>query len=356
MASTSGRSRVVSSAVQKGETSPTSRGAIDVHHHHGSPELMSFMASHASDRVIPVNDWRVEEAIADMDASGVETAILSQFTPYHSGTAAERQMVTRSVNDIGARHAHDHRGRFGLFTSLPLPSIEDSLAEIAYGLDVLGADGVCMVSSVDNKWLGHPFFWPIYEELDRRRAVVYVHPYTPGCCTCLVPEIPEYIIEYATDTTRTIGSLIWSGTTTRFPNIRFIFSHGGGTMPFLIERFLAGTSAEVVPGIVTKGKSPPFVPKQPPAGVLAEIRKMYFDTAQCSNPIALRALRDVALSPQIVYGSDYWFRTNAETMRGINSCNVFSEAELTAVKHGNAEAMFGAWPGSRIKAPGASTG
>src|SRR3546814_3334240 len=112
-----------------------------------------------------------------------------------------------------------------------------------------------------------------------------------SCCG-LVPEIPEYIIEYATDTTRTIGSLIWSGTTERFPDIKFILSHGGGTMPFLIERFLAGTAVEVVPGFVTKGQSTPFVPPQPSKGILHELRRMYYDTAQCSNPNELRALRD----------------------------------------------------------------
>lgn len=342
---------------------PTSNGGIkpaaggrliDVHHHYGTPLFADFMASRPSDRAFPPVTWRVDQAIEDMNASGVATAVLSQFPPYHLGTAAERRALARDLNEAAARHAIEHPGRFGLFTSLPLPSIDDCLAEITYGFDVLGADGVAMVTSVDGKWLGHPFFEPLYEELNRRKAIVYVHPYTPACCTGLVPEIHEYIIEYGTDTTRTIGSLIWSGTTTRYPNIRFILSHGGGTMPFLIERFLAGTAAEVVPGIVTKGKSPPFVPPQLPGGVLRELRRLYYDTAQCSNPIALRALRDVVLPSQILFGSDYWYRTSVETVRGLDSAEVFAEPELQAVKCLNALSLFEGQPGRRIRAERAS--
>lgn len=334
------------------EAASTALGAIDVHHHYGSPAFVKFTQAYPSDRAFPPVTWRADEALADMDASGVGTAVLSQFPPYHLGTAAERRAVARDLNETAARHAVDHPGRFGLFTALPLPSIDDCLAEIAYGFDVLGADGVAIVTSVDGKWLGHPFFEPLYEELNRRKAVVYVHPYTPSCCTGLVPEIYEYIIEYGTDTTRTIGSLIWSGMTAKYPDIRFIFSHGGGTMPFLIERFLAGTSAEVIPGIVTKGKSPPFVPPEPPGGVLAALRRLYYDTAQCSNPIALRALRDVVLPSQIVYGSDYWYRTNMETMRGLDTAGVFAEPELQAVKRQNAHSLFGGRPGACVRCAG----
>lgn len=329
-------------------------GAIDVHHHHGTPAFAEFM-SRPSDRIFPPNTWRVEQALADMDASGVQTAILSQFPPYHIGTSDERRAMARDLNEAAARHAQDHPGRFGIFTSLPLPSIDDCLAEIAFGYDVLGVDGVAISTSIDGKWLGHPFFEPLWQELNRRKAVVYTHPYTQACCCDLVPEIPEYIIEYAVDTTRTIGSLIWSGTTVRFPEIRFIFSHGGGAMPFLIERFLAGTSEEIVPGVLTKGKSPPFVPPQLPKGVMHELRRHYYDTAQCSNPVALRALSDTVTPGQILYGSDYWYRTNAETMQNLNGSKVFSQEELQAVKYGNSLALFGGQPGRRIGQPVATS-
>lgn len=325
------------------------RGWIDVHHHHGTPELIRFLQTYKSDRQLPPIAWTVEGALEDMDRSGVETAILSQFAPYHLGTREERAALARSLNESGAKIARDHPGRFGLFATLPLPSIDDCLAEIAYGLDVLGADGIAMVTSADGKWLGDPFFDPIHAELNRRKAVVYVHPWTPGCCVGLVPSIPEYVIEYGTDTSRAIGSLIWSGTTTRYPDIKFIFSHGGGTMPFLIERFLAGTQAEIVKGIVTKGVSTTFIPRQPPGGPLAELRRMYFDTAQVANPVALDALRKVVPVSQILYGSDYWYRTNDETVRGVLGSRIFSGAETELIGKNNMLKLLQHKPGSGIR-------
>src|SRR3546814_8297480 len=119
-------------------------------------------------------------------------------------------------------------------------------------------------------------------------------------------------------------------------------------MPFLIERFLAGTAVEWVPGIVTKGKSPPFVPPQPSKGILHGLRRMYYDTAQCFNPIALRAVRDTVLPSQILFGSDYWYRTSVETVRGLNTSDVFSETELEMVKSGNASNLFDYSPGARL--------
>jgi predicted TIM-barrel fold metal-dependent hydrolase len=325
---------------------------IDVHHHHGTPELIRFLATHESDRLLPPVGWTAQAALEDMDKSGVQTAVLSQTAPYHLGTAEERRALARSLNDAGARLGLDHAGRFGLFATLPLPSIDHCLAEIEYGLDVLGADGVAMLSSAAGKWLGDPYFDPIHAELNRRKAIVYVHPWTPDCCTQLVPQIPEFIIEYGTDTARAIGSLIWSGTIDRYPDIRFIFSHGGGTMPFLIERFLAGTSAELVEGIVTRGVSSVGAPPPPVVGTLNALRSFFYDTAQISNPVALDALRKVVSASQILYGSDYWYRTNEETVAGLVASQVFSQAELVSVERGNAERLFGGDPGRALRRPG----
>jgi predicted TIM-barrel fold metal-dependent hydrolase len=325
---------------------------IDVHHHHGTPELIEFLATHESNRLLPPVRWTAAAAIEDMDRSGVQTAVLSQTAPYHLGTPDERRALARSLNEEGARLGIDHPGRFGLFATLPLPSIDHCLAEIENGLDVLGADGVAMLTSADGKWLGDAYFDPIHAELNRRKAVVYVHPWTPDCCTQLVPEIPEFIIEYGTDTSRAIGSLIWSGTVNRYPDIRFIFSHGGGTMPFLIERFLAGTSGELVDGIETRGVSSVAAPPAPAIGTLNALRSFFYDTAQISNPVALEALRKVVSAPQILYGSDYWYRTNEETVAGLVGAGVFSQSELAAVGRGNAERLFGGAPGRALRWPG----
>jgi len=190
-------------------------------------------------------------------------------------------------------------------------------------------------------------FWPVYEELNRRHAVIHVHPTPPNCCMNLpiakdgVPN-EGAMIEYGTDTTRTIASLIFSGTAKRFPNISWIFSHAGGTMPFLIERFLQfGASAEIIPGITTTGQRVGISGNRMPGGeVLAQIRRFYYDTAQSSNPIALEALKRVVHASQIVYGTDYWFRTAEDTDRGLRTARVFDSREMAAVNRGNVERIL----------------
>ena len=147
------------------------------------------------------------------------------------------------------------------------------------------------------------------------------------------------MIEFGTDTTRTIADLIFSGTTTKYPDMVWIFSHAGGSMPFLIERFLQGTTAEVVPGIPTKGITY-AAPKNVPKGALYELRKMYYDTAQASNPVALDALRKVVPVSQIVYGTDYWYRTSEETARGLTTSKVFNLTELHAIDRRNVERIL----------------
>jgi predicted TIM-barrel fold metal-dependent hydrolase len=156
-----------------------------------------------------------------------------------------------------------------------------------------------------------------------------------------VPGVPATVIEYGTNTTRTIASLIFSGTTSKYPNEKWIFSHAGGTTPFLIERFLNGTAEEVVPGIVTKGQGGTGAvgsgrSAKIPKGVLYELKQMYYDCAQTSNPIAMRALRTMVPVSQILFGTDFPFRTTEETARGLDTCRVFNTAEIRAINRDNA--------------------
>jgi len=177
--------------------------------------------------------------------------------------------------------------------------------------------------------------------------LVFVHPVLATCCANLnvaKDDVPNEIamIEFGTDTTRAIASLIFSGMTTKFPDITWIFSHGGGSMPFLIERFFqGGASAEIVPGILTKGQEGTPT-KNLPTGedVLRALRKLYYDTAQIANPVALEALRKVIPISQILFGTDYWYRTAVESVQGLTTSKIFSVQELRAISRTNAERVL----------------
>jgi 6-methylsalicylate decarboxylase len=337
------------------QTAPNPR-RIDVHHHFTPPAYLEFLKAHnQGGGGIPGGrggrggrgglgsaypGWTLAEDLDDMDRSGTAVAILSITTPgFLFGETQEVRKVVRECNEYAARLRSDHPSRFGSFASIPMTDTEGALKEIEYALDTLKADGIGLYSSYGDIWLGDAKLAPVHEELNRRKAVVYVHPIEGNCCRNIVKDVADTVVEYGADTTRTIASLIFSGTTTRYPDATWIFSHAGGMMPFVIERFVSGTEVEIVPGIVTKGQgSNP--PQKVPKGALYELRKMYYDTAQATNPVAMRALRTVVPVSQIVYGTDYWYRNAAETSRGLTTNKVFSDEELRAINRGNAERIL----------------
>jgi predicted TIM-barrel fold metal-dependent hydrolase len=335
---------------------------IDVHHHFTPPAYLEYTkiyngpgvaAGRGAGRGAPTPaagrgaaqgsafpGWTLEEDLDDMDKNGTATAILSLTLPgLWFGPQGATRKVVRQSNEFAAKLAADHKGRFGSFASIYPPDTEGALRELEYALDTLKADGIGLYSDYRDKWLGHESFNPVYEELNRRKSVVYVHPIEAACCMNLVPDVGDTIIEYGGDTTRTIASLIFSGSSTKYPDIRWIFSHAGGMMPYVIERFLTGTTAELIPGVITKGQGN-NPPAKVPNGVLHELQKMYYDTAQASNPVAMRALRTVVPVTQIVYGTDYWYRTAGETGKGLTTNQVFSATELKMIDRGNVERIL----------------
>ena len=320
---------------------------IDVHHHFTPPSYLQFLKTHnqggggvPGGRGGALNSayagWTLSEDLEDMDRSGTATAILSITTPgFYFGEVNETRKIVRECNEYAAKLRSDHPGRFGSFAAIPAMDTEGALREIEYVLDTLKADGIGVFSNYGDIWLGDEKLKPIHEELNRRRAVVYVHPIEANCCRNIVRDVVDTVVEYGADTTRTIASLIFSGTTTRFPDITWIFSHGGGMMPFVIERFVMGTVVEIVPGINTKGQGN-VPPAKVPKGALYELRKMYYDTAQATNPVAMGALRKVVPISQIVYGTDYWYRSAQETAQGLTTNGVFTARELEAINRANA--------------------
>jgi predicted TIM-barrel fold metal-dependent hydrolase len=308
------------------QASPARR--IDVHHHYLAPaQRDALIRQH--DRA---PDWSVQMSLEDMDRSGIATAVISSVQPgVWFGEAEPGRKLAREVNEYGARMVGDHKGRFGLFASIPLPDPDGSLAEIAYALDTLHADGIGLLTSYRGKYLGDPAFVPVLEELNRRKCVVYVHPLAPDCCRQVVKGVPPGSIEYATDTTRTIASLLFgeAGSAFRFPDIRWIWSHSGGTLPFLTGRLirLAAERREA-------GKD-----KNMPDGPLPILRKYNYEIAQGNTPGQLAALLKMVSVAQVLFGTDFPYRDGKEAVDGLHDYG-FSTADAAAIDRGNAMTLL----------------
>ena len=175
--------------------SPANRNIIDVHAHLTPPQFIQDLTG--TGLVLPPSlNWSPAKHIEDMDKAQVATTVLSVTTPgIWFGDKDKARRMARYTNDYGAQLAGDHKARFGSFTALPLPDVEGSLREIEYGLDVQKTDGIALFTSYDGKWLGDPSFDPVFAELDRRKALVYVHPTSPACCVNTLPYILERLVK-----------------------------------------------------------------------------------------------------------------------------------------------------------------
>lgn len=311
-------------AVSSDAAAQAMRNRIDIHHHLFSPAYVAELAK-ANQAPPIVRNWSLARTLDDMNKAGVATAILSVTTPQVGFTDGENaRRIARESNEWAARLGQEHPGRFGSFAMLPMHDMDSALREMEYALDTLKADGIGLLTSYGDKWLGHPSFAPLMDELNRRKAILYTHPTAANCCrNILTPEVPPTVIEFGTDTTRTITDIVFSGTAARCPDLRFIFSHAGGTLPFLTERLLK------MP--VLDPKLQPRVPK----GVLHELRRFYYDTAWSAHPMALASLTRLVDVSQILLGSDYPYRTGEDNVKGLIDYG-FSAADLQAIGRGNA--------------------
>ena len=209
---------------------------IDVHHHIVPPTWFDALKKAKLDNP-PMSAWTPQRSIEDMDKAGIATSITSPTTPQVGFLAApDAARIARESNEYAKTLMADHPGRFGVFAMLPMPYIDESLKEIAYAFDTLNVDGIGMMTSYGDKWLGYPQFAPVFEELNRRKATVYTHPTSANCCVNLVQGLSDATVELGADTTRTIANLIFSGAAQNYADINFIFSHGGGVLTAVAER------------------------------------------------------------------------------------------------------------------------
>ena len=273
---------------------------IDTHHHFYPPEYHKAWIEWENQRKIPhfaqQENWTLQNAIAAMDKAGVSKAILSlASTPgtWFDLPVPEVNKMVRLVNDFGAKLVKEYPGRFGLFAALTMIDVPSTLKEIEYAFDVLGSDGVGIQTNYGDKWPGHPDFAPIFAELNRRKAVVYFHPLVAACCARLNTGTYPAVIEVPHDTTRAVVNLLLTGSFAKFRDIKWIFSHGGGTIPMLAGRinFFHGLQK--------------IINEIAPNGIEAELKRLYYDTANATHPAPMASLLKLVPSSQVLYGSDY---------------------------------------------------
>jgi predicted TIM-barrel fold metal-dependent hydrolase len=296
---------------------------IDVHHHFAPPEWVADVTGHPLLNAANTR-WRPEHSIEDMDRGGVAASVISITNPgLWFGDAARTRRMARACNEYGAELVQAYPTRFGLFAAVPLPDVDASLEEIAYAYDTLEADGIGLFTSYNDVWLGNPAFRPVMEELNRRKAVVTVHPTAADCCKNLeyAPGVHPSRLEYGTDTTRAIMGIAFSGDAVRYPDIRFIWSHAGGTVPFLAGRIenAAARAADALPD-----------------GFISELRKFYYDTAGAANRGAMVSLLELVATTQIVFGTDFPPGQSSAAVAGaLDETGLFSEDDLRAINRDN---------------------
>jgi 6-methylsalicylate decarboxylase len=304
---------------------------IDTHHHIFPPAYFAAERDRilgAGSRNQGVIAWTPAGAIEAMDRGGVATAITSITAPgVWFGDVAGGRRLARICNEYAAGMARDFKGRFGNFATLPLPDTDGCLAEIAYAFDTLKVDGIGLMTNYDDVWPGDKHFAPVFDELNRRKAVVYFHPTAAKCCIGLIPEVAPSLVEFAFDTTRTIVSLLFSGTIARCPDIRWIFSHGGGTIPML-----AGRVATIV-------DTRPDLAERVPQGVMKALRALHYDTVSLFDNTGFSAARRLAGIPQLLFGTDFPFWDPEPNIEALARQELRPE-ELRAIERDNALRLF----------------
>ncbi len=302
---------------------------VDVHHHFYPPLYLELLrAAYGDGSAFPgVSQWTPERTVAEMDQHDVTTAILSLSPPGPRLPDIEQnRKLARACNEYGARLVHDRPGRFGLFASVPMPDVDGVLREIEYALDVLKADGIELMTSYDDRWVGDPAFDPVFDELNRRKAVVYIHPLAPPCCANLMDWVPAALIEIPHDTSRAILSLMFSGTLDRRPDIRIIFCHAGGTIPMLAGRIAhSGSNRAVISRV--------------PKGIDYELKKLHYDIALAAFRPSLSALFAYIPHSQILLGSDYPFSSIGLSVAGLEEMRLPPE-QMRAIYAGNAQRLM----------------
>jgi 6-methylsalicylate decarboxylase len=306
---------------------------IDVHHHFVPDAYRSALLAAGIDRpdgMPAIPPWSEASALAFIDQMGIDTAYLSISTPgvFFEGSAAAD--LARIVNETAAGLIATHPGRFGSFATLPLPDVAASLEEIAHSLDHLALDGIVMLTHYGDIYLGDPRLDPVFDELNRRRAIVFIHPTSPICCEQTALGFPRPILEFMFDTTRTVTNLIYSGTLDRCPDISWIIPHAGAALPSLVGRI--DMMRAVAPDRCHAA--------EPVANYLG---RFHYDVAGPRTDDSLRGLLGIANSKHVLYGSDWPFTPApgvTHSLEALNATTVFDADQLNDIYRYNARRLL----------------
>ncbi|MDH1051033.1 MULTISPECIES: amidohydrolase family protein [Pseudomonas] len=310
------------------------QGRIDVHHHIIPPAFVATMDKMGLTKVAgaPLPKWSPEKSIEVMDLNGIQTAITSLSAPgVHFGGGVEQATdLARRCNDFAAQMAHDYPGRFGNFAVLPTPFTEAACKEAIRALDELKANGVVLLGSTDGHFLGDPRFEELMAELDRRQAIVFVHPNIHKTSDEIGLQTPGFLLEFLCDTTRASVNLILTGTMERYPRIRWILSHAGGFLPYVAWR-------------ISLANALPEFQEKAPQGVLTYVKRFYFDTALSPSRYSMVALKELVEPSHILFGSDFPFAPAPVTTlvcQTLAENSPWNEEQQYGINRGHALSLF----------------
>lgn len=284
---------------------------IDVHHHIFPEKYVNALKEAGVEKTLGVDfpKWTVDTSIKKMKENGIRIALQSISSPGvyfkgHTFPEGFSENLARLSNEIIAENKNNYPDRFGGFATIPMLNQQAAINELHYAIDVLNLNGVCLMTNYEDKYLGDSYFEPFFKELNKKNAVVFIHPTDPGNEYDLELGMPHALIEAPFDTTRAITNMMFNGVLDRYPNIKYILSHGGGTIPYIAWRLAAIEYAQ-------NGKRTPviktlydFLVNREPTKGLKHLRNMYYDTAMVSGKYALKALQLFAEPDNMVFGSD----------------------------------------------------
>ena len=306
---------------------------IDTHHH----MLPDFFFEETNDVHAPVGGlapmaWTKETSLSFMDEAGIDIAVLSISTPgVHVGDGQKAKKLARRCNEFLAEIIEQRPERFAGFACLPLPDVDSSLSELTYALDELGLDGVVAFTNANGVYLGDSKLDPVFQELERRKSVVYVHPNASPDPIAHTLGLPDNLIDFTTDTNRVVAEMHYTNRFARTPSVRYIFSHAGGSIPYMAARFAIIDEMGFVPGGDERGTAADM------------FRRMYWDTALSASDPVLRMLRDVAGIDQVLFGTDFpYLRRDlaVNAKQRILESSALSDLERHAILGSNAAHLF----------------